>query len=205
MIALCYTRTENETKAGRMQKQMASWCGNAGHDFAGFFWDAMSGQRGLVTTLRLLGRHEGKERLIVVDSLSDLGRDLPGLVKQIHALLGIGVSVYSIATGLMFSSDKPESNEAKVVEALSSAHFRYTSDNRKRAIASAREAGATIGRPTVFTLDGVREVISNLTDKNDGDIPSVRKVAEKIGCGHTKAAQLIREYKAEKKKEGTPE
>jgi DNA invertase Pin-like site-specific DNA recombinase len=203
MIAICYTRAENAKAAEKTRKGMAAWCGRHRHDYAAFDWDPMSGQRGLNRALYLAEHtddHEVKAPgLIVVDNLSDLSRDLPGLVKQITALIDKGISIYSMASDLTFDAGDI-APESIVIRALAQAHIKYSSDNRKRAIASAREAGATIGRPRKFTLDGARKTIRDLTDSKTGRLPSVRDLAKRLGCGHTRAGELLREYVKRKKK-----
>lgn len=198
--AFCYTRTLNAETADKKRKAMALWCGKVGLDFAAFSWDALSGQRGLAVTFRLMEKAEG-DKVMVVDHLSDLARDLPGLVKQMAALLDKGVSIYALATNLWFASAIPEQKEPLVIKALAAAHVRYTSENRRKGIASAREAGAQIGRPTTFTLDAHRKTLENLTDRNAGELPTVRKLAETIKCGKTTAGRLLAEYEQEKAQE----
>lgn len=199
MSAFFYTRAENKTAAKAAFARMKA---ALKRDPELTDWDAMSGQRGLRAALSWSTHHvaefgAGASRTIVVDNLSDLARDVPGLVKQIAELLKQGTSVFSVATGLWFFADEPNDKEPQVILALAEAHVRYTSENRKRGQASAKEAGATIGRPPVFTLDRVRESIKSLTDAKKGHLPSVRDLAKKIGCGNTKAGELIAEYRAE--------
>lgn len=188
-----YTRTDSMEAAAATHARM-----QLSRPLAGFSWDAMSGQRGLMQALRWAETDtEYAIRGITVDHLSDLARDVPGLVKQIEALLRKGISVFSMATGLLFDAESDDP-ETKVIKALAQAHVRYTSENRRQGQQSARAGGAIIGRPVAFTLDGARKTIESLSDRNAGELPSVRKLAKELGCGHTKAGELLAEYRAEK-------
>ncbi len=200
MEAFCYTRTENEESAAAVRKELALAVGLAQADFVGFWWDALSGQRGLTTVLRRAESESAESKMIVVDKLSDLGKDVPSLVKQIDALLAKDISVMVHATKLYFMSSEPNAPEPLIIRALAQAHIHYVSANRKRGIASAREAGASIGRPfrQEFTLEAARKTIVDLTNADTGDLPTIRKLAKAIGCGPTKASKLLRAYKAEK-------
>lgn len=199
MAFFFYTRAENKTAAKQAFARMKA---AVKRDPKATDWDAMSGQRGLRCVLHLVTRYvaengDGAQRTIVVDHLSDLARDVPGLVRQIAELLKAGTSVLSVATGLSFEAEEPNDKEPHVIFALAEAHVRYTSENRKRGQNSAKEAGAQIGRPTVFTLDRVREALKRLTDAKKGQLPSVRDLAKAVGCGNTKAGELIAEYRSE--------
>lgn len=193
-----YTRTDSEEGAEAVKTAMRVHCATGeGSVLAGFSWDAMSGQRGLMQALRWADTADLVSKAIMVDSLSDLARDVPGLVKQIETLLRKEISIYSLATGLLFDAES-EDPETKVIKALAQAHVRYTSENRRQGQQSARAGGAIIGRPVAFTLDGARKTIESLSDSNAGELPSVRKLAKELGCGHTKAGELLAEYRAEK-------
>jgi DNA invertase Pin-like site-specific DNA recombinase len=200
MFYFCYTRTENEESAKEFLERAIR--GTSAQQFGGFSWDATSGQRGLAQALRWTEQGEGVPKVIVIDKLSDLGRDVPGLVKQITALLDAGVSVHSIATGLWFYADKPKTVEPQVIRALAAAHVHYIRENRKLGLANAKAGGAIIGRPRTFTLKATRKTIERLTDAKDDTLPSTRDLAKAVGCGNTKASELLREYVAEKKGEG---
>lgn len=197
MKVFCYTRTENVGLAQELRDDMARACGLRRDDFCGFQFDGLAGQRWLTATLRK-AEHETGDRMIMVDSLSDLAKDLPGVVKQIETLLEKGIAVEARKTRLLFDPHDAGNRESKVILALAQAHHRYVSENRKRGVATAKAAGASPGRPVTLTLDDVRKTIKRLTDSNAGELPSARDLAKEAECGKTKAAQLLNEYKAER-------
>lgn len=199
MKAYCYTRAENEESAETRSKLFKEWCEANKHEFAAFRWDGMAGQLGLTKILRKAEAVKGTYPIIAVWTLSDLSRDLTKLVKQIDELCREqGIAIYARATDLWI---KPHTETGEVIEALAAAHVRYAQDNRKRGIASAREAGATIGRPrdARFQLKVARETIVDLTRAKDGRLPSSRKLAKAVKCGETTARKLLAEYRAEKR------
>lgn len=198
MNVIGYTRTENEALAKEICEGMERLCGLRRDTFVAFHWDALSGQRGLTQALRKLEKNDGSDKMIMVDSLADLSRDLPNLVKQIERLLEKGISVEAMKTRLQFDPHDAGRPEPKVIAALAHAHHRYVSENRRRGVASAKAAGASPGRPVTLTLDDVRKTIKRLTDSNAGELPSARDLAKEAECGKTKAAQLLNEYKAER-------
>lgn len=175
-----------------MERALKAWPGApAPNTMLSFKSDGQCGKVGLTHTLRQVGMGD----VLAVRYLSDVARDLHACVKTLVELIGTqGVIVFTTSSALVLSK---ENKATEVVMALAQAHERYVKLNRKNAIAAARQAGATIGRPVAFSLDEHRKAIADLTNAVTGDLPSVRKLAEKIGCGNTKAMQLIQQYKVE--------
>lgn len=197
MKAFCYTRTENEADAQARRETMAAWCGRLGYDFMGFTHDGLQGQLGLTQAKRRLEKANKGDAIciMVVWTLADIARDLTTLVKTLAQMNTAKILVHAAATDITLRpGDDPE---ARVVRALAEAHVRYVSENRKIGVRSARSAGAQIGRPLSFPFESHRAIIEKMIEQNGGKPPSARKLAKQVGCGTTKAAELINEWKAQ--------
>ncbi len=198
MRTLIYTRAETNTEADRRHVAMAKWAGTEGHDVADMAWDALAGKRGLA---RILSRAKTGD-LILVWTIADLSRhELRALVKQIQEFCATGICIRAHSTDLWI---RPDTAECKAIEALAKAHHDYVSDNTKRGMEAARASGATIGRPKQFIYDErCRYVIDQMSE--DGNPPSTRTLAKRIGCGTTKAAELIQQWRSNKATEAATE
>lgn len=190
-----YKRADTEEAAKKSSATLRFEAEKAGHQLIFFAWDLPMGQRGFLRVKRAI--EADKVQGVIVEDLRDLGRDLTALVKALDAMMSNGAEIISVRNGLrlVYEGGPTEATpEARTIAALAFAQCEYSINNRKAAIAAARAAGAHPGRPTVVTLEEATPTIEEMAE--DGNPPTVRKLAKRLDCSEGTAATLLRRWKA---------
>jgi len=184
---VAYIRSESAEETASFEDSVRTMWHNKGAEIK-FYHEGLSGSRWL---RRVLAE---KADAIVVHRLADLGRDMHGLLSL---LAEHDADIFVVSTRFIQSGA-----ERKVfARELMDAERRYTDIKRKVGMAAAKAMGASMGRPAIFTLSKGREAIQSFLNASEGRLPSARKLAERLGCGKTRASQLLAEFREQTGKE----
>lgn len=192
MKAIAYTRSPDQDARNQFQDGIAEMFSDMDRDYE---FDGLAGQRGLDATLKNAGMPGVS--VVAVHHFSDLGRDINSAIRNAtHLLFECSVEIYIFTDGLRIVPNKGN-HLAHLILKLNEALSYYATTNRAIGVATAKAAGAQIGRPTTFTYAGAPEVITRLMDAKNGELPSVRDLAKAVGCGRTLAGKFLKQFKEE--------